>query len=184
MLCLLNISPHAVFCCVTPESGQFDPDSAPHTHHAEPDGQVLTYRGTSENVYHIVLCQSILAFTAPLFHYHPICPPAGPARHTHAHLFSLSLCCHKIKLFSPSTCFTPCYASSHIIFALTRLEFITHTQLLVIIFFQTKYVYANMWSSEWCSFASVHCILFTYMHYIFLYSINISKTKITKTKTD
>lgn len=88
MLVLLNLSPQAVFCCVTPESGQFDPDSAPHTHHAEPDGQVLTYRGTSENVCHIVLCQSNLAFTAPLFHYHPICPPAGAARHTHTSFFS------------------------------------------------------------------------------------------------
>lgn len=127
VLCLLNLSAHAVFCCVTPESGQFDPGSAPHTHHAEPDGQVLTYRGTSENVCHIVLCQSILAFTAPLFHYHPICPPAGPARHTH--LFFLSICCHKIKLFSPSACFTPFYASSHIILAHTHLEFITHTTL-------------------------------------------------------
>lgn len=106
VLVLLNLSPQAVFCCVTPESGQFDPDSAPHTHHAEPDGQVLTYWGTSENVCHIVLCQGNLAFTAPLFHYHPICPPAGAARRTRTSFF----CCYKTRLLFPSFCFTPAHS--------------------------------------------------------------------------
>lgn len=146
-MCVVSAKPLTsccFFCCITPESGQFDPDFAPHTHHAEPDSQVLTYRGTTENVCHIVLCQSILAFTAPLFHYHSICPPTGPARHTH--LFFLSICCHKIKLLSPSTCFTPFYASSNTILAHTVHTLnSSHIQLCFqIIFTQAKYFYVDI----------------------------------------
>lgn len=50
-----------------------------------------TRRPGSDLLRHLGKClpHRPLAFTAPLFHYHPICPPAGAAWHTH--LFFLLL---------------------------------------------------------------------------------------------